>query len=73
MINVSDILYEICEDRRVYEADCELIESGILDSYGIIELFSALEDKGIIIQPTRIDRSLLRTPAGIQRLLEEYK
>ena len=42
MINVSDLLYEICEDELVYEPDCELIESGLLDSYAMIELFSAL-------------------------------
>ena len=72
MINVSDLLYEICEDELVYEPDCELIESGLLDSYAIIELFSALEDGGVYLQPTRIDRSLLKTPAGIQKLVDDY-
>lgn len=72
MRNVSDLLYELCEDERVYDPDCELIESGLLDSYAMIELFSALEDEGIFLQPTRIDRSLLKTPAGIQKLIDEY-
>lgn len=72
MINVSDLLYEICEDELVYESDCELIESGLLDSYAMIELFSALEDGGVYLQPTRIDRSLLKTPAGIQKLVDDY-
>ncbi len=73
MINVSDILYEICEDERVYDPNCELIESGILDSYAMIELFSTLEDNGVCIQPTRVDRTLLKTPLGIQKLIDNIK
>ena len=49
-INVSDLLYEICEDESVYNPDFDLIESGLLDSYAFIELFSRLEDQGIILQ-----------------------
>lgn len=69
MINVSDLLYEICEDKHVYEQDFDLIESGLLDSYAFIELFSKLEDYGIELQPTRIDRNLLRTPKTIEQLI----
>ena len=60
-INVEKLLYEICEDELVYEKDIDLVESGLLDSYAFIELFSRLEDFGINIQPTRIDRKKLRT------------
>lgn len=70
MINISDLLYEICEDKNVYNPDFDLIESEILDSYAFIEFFSKLEDNGIIIQPTRIDRSLLRTPRTIEQLVK---
>lgn len=73
MKKICDLLYEICGDKRVYNPDCELIESGLLDSYAIIELFSRLEDEGIEINPARIDRSLLKTPAGIEKLIEEQK
>lgn len=73
MIDVSEILYKICEDEKVYDEDCELIESGILDSYAFIELFYELEDNGIYMQPTRIDRSLLATPKAIKKLISEYK
>lgn len=72
MINISDLLFEICEDKHVFEPDFDLIESAILDSYAFIELFSRLEDYGIIIQPTRIDRSLLRTPKTIEKLILDY-
>lgn len=70
-INVEKLLYEICEDELVYEKDIDLVESGLLDSYAFIELFSRLEDSGINIQPTRIDRKKLRTVKGIEELIDE--
>lgn len=73
MIDVCKILYEICEDENVYNKDFDLIESGLLDSFAFIELFSKLEDLGIVIQPTRINRELLRTPSGIEKLIEEVR
>ncbi len=72
MIDICDLLYEICEDKNVYNKDFDLIDSGLLDSYAFIELFSRLEDFGITIQPTRIDRSLLRTPRKIESLIQEH-
>lgn len=71
-IDIPKLLYEICEDESVYETDIDLIESGLLDSYAFIELFSKLEDYGISIQPTRIDRSKLRTVKGIEELINTY-
>jgi len=71
MINIKNILYEITNDKKVLEEDINLIESGILDSYTFIELFSKLEDEGIIIQPTRIDRKKLETIKGIEELIKE--
>jgi len=73
MIDVPKLLYEICEDETVYEKDIDLVESGLLDSLAFIELFSRLEDLGINIQPTRIDRNQLRTVKGIEKLIEDYK
>ena len=73
MINVKQLLLEICDDKRVLEDDIDLFESGLMDSYAFIELFSRLEDYGIIIQPTRIDRKKLRTVRGIEELVKEYK
>ena len=70
-IDVKKLLYEVCEDESVYEDDIDLIESGLLDSFAFIELFSKLEDLGIVIQPTRIDRNLLRTVKGIEELIRE--
>lgn len=71
MIDVEEMLCEICETDKVREPDLDLIESGILDSYAIIELFTRLEDEGIELQITRIDRQLLHTVKGIETLISE--
>lgn len=72
MIDVKKLLYEIIEDEQIYEEDIDLIESGLLDSFSFIELFSRLEDLGIIIQPTRINRQKLRTIKGIEEIIKEH-
>ena len=69
MIDVKKLLYELCEDERVFDPEIDLIESGLMDSFALIELFSALEDEGIELQPTRIDRKLLRSVKGIETLI----
>lgn len=73
MIDVKKLLFEICEDERVFEPDIDLYESGIMDSYSTIELIARLEDEGIIIHLTRIDRELLHTVSGIEQIIEESK
>ena len=71
MIDVCELLYSICEDENVYDKDWDLIDSGILDSFTFVELFSKLEDLGIVIQPTRIDREFLRTPRNIEKIIND--
>lgn len=73
MTDISRLLFELTEDERVFDPDYDLIESGALDSLAFIELFSRLEDEGIELQPTRIDRSEFRTPASIARLIESRR
>ena len=72
MIDVKKILFEICEDDAVYDENIDLIETGLLDSLAFIELFSRLEDLNINLQPTRIDRTQLKTVKGIEALIEAY-
>ncbi len=72
MIDVKEILFEICGDESVFDDDYDLIENDILDSLAIIDLFSYLEDEGIEIQLTQIDRSRLRTSGSIRELINEY-
>lgn len=73
MIDVKKLLFEICEDKAVYEEGIDLIESGLMDSLAVIELFEALEDEGIELQLTRIDRNCLRSAEGIEQLIREYE
>lgn len=72
-IDVNDILFQLCEDEKVWDDDCELIESGIMDSFAFIELLSVLEDNGIVIHPTQIDRNMLSTPGKIKKLISSDK
>ena len=72
MIDVKKILAEVCEDESVLDDECELTESGLLDSLAMIELFSRLEDEGITIHLTQIDRGRLKTTASVVALVEEY-
>ncbi len=71
MTDVKKILFEICEDEKVFDENTDLIESGILDSYGMMELLAALEDEGIEINITRIDRNLLHSVSGIEKLISD--
>ena len=71
MTDVKKILFEICEDEKVFDENTDHIESGILDSYGMMELLAALEDEGIEINITRIDRNLLRSVSGIEKLVSD--
>ncbi len=70
--DICKLLYDICEDEALLDPDCELIESGLLDSYAVIELFTRIGDEGIELQPTRIDRTRLKTPRSIAELVREY-
>lgn len=70
-MDINKFICEICGLDEPLKDDEELIESEILDSLAIIELISALEDEGIVIHLTRIDRSMLKTVASINKLIEE--
>ncbi len=73
MIDVAEMLYDICEDDAVFEDGIDLLDSGILDSFAVIELLSRLEDEGVVIHLTQIDRNSLRTVAGIEELIEKHR
>ena len=71
MTDVKKILLELIGDEAFLDSGCELIESGLLDSLAMIELLDALIDEGVELQITRIDREMLKTPALIQKLVDE--
>lgn len=64
---VMAILEEICgAEPGELEADTELFEDGILDSFGLISLFVEIEKKlGITLDPAELSREQLATPALI--------
>ncbi len=72
-LDIKRLLLEICDDPRVEEPGINLVETGIMDSYAMIELFAFLEEEGIQLQPTRIDRTKLQTVEGIEELIKEAK
>ena len=45
MTDVKELLYKICDTDETISDETELIESGILDSYAFIELFSSLDPR----------------------------
>lgn len=72
-MDIREFICNICDLDEPPGDDCELIESGILDSLALIELLTALEDEGVVIHLTRIDRNRLKTIASIEKLIEEYR
>ena len=73
MMDVGQLICEICDDETACDDGVDLLESGLLDSLAFIELFARLEDEGIFLQPTQIDRNRLRTAKGIEELIREYE
>ena len=69
--DIKQILFELCEDEAVFEDGVDLIETGLLDSYALISLFGELEDRGVFLHMTRIDRNMLRTVSSIEQLVRE--
>lgn len=72
MIDVKEILYELSQDKKVFTPGIDLIEEGIMDSFFLIELLNRLEDKGVTAHVTQIDRNLLRTVEGIEKIVEFF-
>ena len=70
-MDIPKLLYEIIGDEAVLEPDCELLESGLLDSLALIELVNLLEEEGVTLHLTRIDRQRLKTTSSITELVKE--
>lgn len=72
-MDIKEFICAVCDLDEPPQKDCDLIESGILDSFAIIELLTALEDEGITIHLTQIDRNRLRTINSIEKLIDEHR
>lgn len=70
MIDIKKILLEVCDDKRVLDPNIDLIEEGIIDSLAFIELFDALSNSGVDIQPTQVKKDDLRSIKNIEELIK---
>lgn len=71
MIDVKILLNECC--KRDVREDADLIDSGILDSFGIYLFFSKLEELGIDINIARLDKNILRNVKSIQEYVNSLE
>ena len=69
---VKSLLMEACGSEQALEDGVDLLESELLDSLGFISLLDGLEDIGISIQPTQVDRNEFRTLDGILNRCRKY-
>ncbi|MDQ6597862.1 D-alanine--poly(phosphoribitol) ligase subunit 2 [Bacillus salipaludis] len=72
---VIALVAEICQDDVVKEdPDIDLFESGLLDSFGTVELLVQIEELfGIKVPITEFDRDTWNTPNNIAKQLAEFK
>ena len=73
MLDIRELLREVCADPSAGDDGVDLIESGLLDSLAVIELFARLEEEGIELIPTRVDREKLRTVRRIEAIVDEAR
>lgn len=68
---IIDIITDISgADEGEIEAGTELFDEGILDSFGVVQLFVQLESLGVRLDVAEYDRSQISTPAKIAALCE---
>jgi D-alanine--poly(phosphoribitol) ligase subunit 2 len=72
---IISILAEICQDDVVKEnPDIDLFDTGLLDSFGTVELLVLVEERlGITVPITEFDRDVWNTPNNIARQLADFK
>lgn len=67
---VRRLLAEACGGALREETD--LLETGLLDSLALITLLDGLEDMGVEIQPTQVERDAFRTVSSILELSKTF-
>ncbi len=72
---VLQVIAEVCQDDVVKEElDLDLFDSGLIDSFGTVELLVKFEDQLDINVPiTEFDRDTWNTPNAIVDRLNELK
>lgn len=71
MIDVKKVLEDCC--KREIDEEVDLIESGILDSFGIYLFCSKVEELGIDINIARLDKNILRNVNSIQAYINDLE
>lgn len=67
---VIEILNDICgADEGEIQADTELFEEGILDSFGLVQMLVQLEQFGKSLDIANLQREDVSTPAKIAALM----
>ncbi|MBQ3356682.1 MAG: D-alanine--poly(phosphoribitol) ligase subunit 2 [Oscillospiraceae bacterium] len=68
---IIDIITDISgADEGEIEAGTELFDEGILDSFGVVQLFVQLEALGVNLDVAEFDRDQISTPSKIAALCE---
>ena len=72
---VINLLAEVCQDNVIKEKpDIDLFDSGLLDSFGTVELLVQIEERfGITVPITEFDRDVWNTPNNIALQLAEMR
>lgn len=72
---VIELLAEICQDDVVKEdPNIDLFETGLLDSFGTVELLVQIEERFEITVPiTEFDREVWNTPNNIAQQLADFQ
>lgn len=69
---ILEILAYLCDTKEIKNnPDIEIFKEGLLDSFGTIEFFVALQEQlNIDVAPTEVDREMWATPNKIIAYLE---
>jgi D-alanine--poly(phosphoribitol) ligase subunit 2 len=72
---VIELLAEICQDDVVKEdPNIDLFNTGLLDSFGTVEMLVQIEERfGITVPITEFDRDTWNTPKNIAKQLADFR
>ena len=69
---VRRLLAQACGNAAALREGVDLLETGLLDSLAFITLLDGLEDMGVEIQPTQVEREAFRTAGSIVKLCKPF-
>lgn len=69
---VRRLLAQACGNAAALREGVDLLETGLLDSLAFITLLDGLEDMGVEIQPTQVEREAFRTAGSIVELCKPF-